>query len=112
MNHPPKQPETATIQPSLPLELLAAQAAPPHAQPSLTIDWQLYAAYLDESDASDEEKQALIESLFSIILGFVDLGFRLNPLQHGADGDGDALPQIIAEVVRESDRLDAGGAHD
>ena len=112
MNHSPKQPERATPQPDALAEFSAAQAGTPRSQPSLTIDWQLYAVYLEESDASDVEKQALIESLFSIILCFLDLGFRLNPLQHGANGDGDALPQIIAETVRESDRLDAGGAHD
>ncbi|MCQ0989593.1 hypothetical protein [Jiella marina] len=96
MTHPPISPDS-TAKPDL----------------SLSVDWELYASYLEESDASDEDKQALIKSLFAIVLGFVDLGFRLNPVQHcGGDGGEEALRQIIAEHAQESGKLPQGDAHE
>ena len=92
---------------------LGNQTCKPKPAPALTIDWQLYASYLEESDASEAEKQALIESLYAIVLGFVDLGFGLNPLQQsGDDGGKEPLRQIIASHALESDKLGAGDAHD
>ena len=55
--------------------------APPEAPPSLTIDWQAYAAMLEESDWSDEQKRELVETLWSIVVAFVDLGFGVHPAQ-------------------------------
>ena len=49
--------------------------------PSLTIDWELYGQMLDESDWSDEQKREFIACLWSIVVGFVDLGFNIHPVQ-------------------------------
>jgi len=49
--------------------------------PALSIDWELYGKYLDESDLSEEQKHEFIETLWSIIVSFVDLGFGVHPLQ-------------------------------
>lgn len=49
--------------------------------PALSVDWALYDRYLEEADLSEAEKQAFLEALWSIIVGFVDLGFRLDPVQ-------------------------------
>ena len=51
------------------------------AVPTLSIDWELYGKYLDESDLSDADKQAFIETLWSIVVSFVDLGFGVHPVQ-------------------------------
>lgn len=49
--------------------------------PALTIDWERYRQYLEGSDLSDEQARAFIEALWSIMVSFVDLGFRINPVQ-------------------------------
>ena len=46
---------------------------------AVTFDWADWLPYLDEVDATPAQKQALIESLWSIILTFVDLGFEVTP---------------------------------
>ncbi len=48
--------------------------------PALVIDWELYGQYLEDSDLSEDDKRALIETLWSIMVSFVDLGFRLSPV--------------------------------
>jgi len=58
-------------------ELGVAKKAPP----TLTIDWELYGKYLDESDLSDAEKRKFLETLWSIVVSFVDLGFGVHPVQ-------------------------------
>ena len=54
------------------------------APPTLTIDWELYGKYLDESDLPDAEKQEFLETLWSIVVSFVDLGFGVHPAQQVA----------------------------
>ena len=49
--------------------------------PPFIIDWDLYASYLEESDLSDNEKCVFIETLWSIVTSFVDLGFGVHPAQ-------------------------------
>ena len=48
--------------------------------PTLSIDWELYGQYLDDSDLSEADKRACIEALWSIMVSFVDMGFRLAPV--------------------------------
>ncbi len=48
---------------------------------ALSIDWELYGKYLDESDLTEEQKREFIETLWSIVVSFVDLGFGVHPLQ-------------------------------
>ncbi len=48
---------------------------------ALTLDSSLYEKYLEESDLSEEQKQEFLETLWSIIVGFVDLGFEVHPVQ-------------------------------
>ncbi len=50
-------------------------------RPSLSIDWEVYAAMLEGSDMPLEQQKELIETLWSIVVSFVDLGFDLNPVQ-------------------------------
>lgn len=43
--------------------------------PSLTIDWEAYAPYLDDNDLPDDQKKELIERLWNIIVACVELRF-------------------------------------
>ncbi len=48
--------------------------------PALSIDWELYGHYLEDSDLSETDKRACIEALWSIMVSFVDMGFRFAPV--------------------------------
>ena len=62
--------------------------------PALSIDWELYGQYLDDSDLSEADKRACIEALWSIMVSFVDMGFRLAP-----------VPDIY-EIIRSTNTTD------
>jgi hypothetical protein len=66
----------------------------------LTIDWARYRRDLEDSDLSDEDKQAFIEALWSIMVSFVDLGFRINPLPEIC-GEIDPLAALAGKSVRD-----------
>lgn len=57
--------------------------------PQLTIDWDAYGQYLEKSGLSDDQKIALIETLWSIVVSFVDLGFGVRSAENDGDGDAD-----------------------
>ncbi|SNZ07422.1 hypothetical protein [Cohaesibacter gelatinilyticus] len=65
----------------------------PTKPPSLTIDWDTYGELLENSDLSDEQKHEFIQTLWSIVVSFVDLGFGTHPLQQleGKEISFDAL---------------------
>lgn len=65
--------------------------------PALTIDYALYEQYLDDADLSEEQKREFIETLWNIIVSFVDLGFGVHPLQQ-ATSDGCEQDQILADL--------------
>jgi LAS superfamily LD-carboxypeptidase LdcB len=52
---------------------------------SVTLDHALYERYLDESDLSEEQKQEFLQTLWNIIVSFVDLGFEVHPLQQAQE---------------------------
>ena len=71
--------------------------------PTLTIDWELYGKYLDESDLSDTEKREFLETLWSIVVSFVDLGFGVHPLQQVTDNICAQQDEIRKFITAESD---------
>lgn len=72
MAAPPIAPETVE---------LAGLSRAPHA-PALTFDSQEYREFVADSDLSESQQQELLAALWEIIVGFVDLGFNLHPIQH------------------------------
>lgn len=68
----------------------------------LTLDVELYQSYIDDPSMSEADKRELIETLWSIIVNFVDLGFGIHPLQQAQDGkgaagdNGDDVPKALA----------------
>lgn len=59
--------------------------------PPLKLDVARYEELLSDFDMSEEERAALLEAMWNIIVSFVDLGFDLHPLQ-----------QIATEVGQDS----------
>ncbi len=56
---------------------------------TLTIDYALYEQYLDDSDLTVDQKREFLDTLWNIIVNFVDLGFGVHPLQLVTKSVGD-----------------------
>ncbi len=50
-------------------------------EPIVTVDYELYKHYLEDTDLDEQQKREILEALWSIITSFVSLGFGVHPLQ-------------------------------
>lgn len=50
-------------------------------EPIVTVDYELYKHYLEDTDLDEQQKREVLEALWSIITSFVSLGFGVHPLQ-------------------------------
>ena len=79
------------------------EAGPPRraARPSLTFDAALYDRTLAESGLSEEQKREFLETLWAIIVGFVELGFGVDPVAQAlaCGQDAEATPPDSGSVV-------------
>lgn len=59
-------------------------------KPSIAVDVERYQAYLDGSNMTQAEKEEFLQVLWTIIVGFVEMGFGVHPLQEvcGKDAEG------------------------
>ena len=73
---------------------------PSHCRPTLAIDWDVYAQYLEDAELSDAQKRELLETLWSIIVSFVDLGFGLHPIQQACEQPLDLSQLESSDVLR------------
>lgn len=63
----------------------------PRNRRALSFDVDRYQAYLDGSDLTDAQKRAFAETLWKIMVSFVDLGFHIHPLQQVDESCGQLL---------------------
>ena len=86
------------------------------ARSALTIDWDLYEAMLEECECSDDQKRELIETLWSIVLTFVDLGFGIGSpaLPCGQLVDDARLDEgdVLSSLTKSPEHLDHAHPHD
>lgn len=69
--------------------------------PSITVDWDRYGQYLEDSDLSDAEKRAFLETLWSIVVSFVDVGFGVHPVQQSCENSCEQSEEIRAFIAEE-----------
>lgn len=84
----------------------ASTIADAQGRPALTIDYALYEKYLNEADLTAEQKQEFLDTLWSIIVSFVDLGFGVHPAQQscGKSGlSGNAPPPVATDMIESSE---------
>ena len=67
--------------------------------PPLEFDWQEFTDFFEGSDLSEAEQQEFLETLWSIIVHFVDLGFGLNPIQILCEQIGENPSSESADMV-------------
>ena len=86
MTHPPQTPP----KPMPP--------TPTHPPPfAVSFDWREFLPHLAEADLTDAEKQAFIETMWSIVLAFVDLGFEV-----GADPESCGERLDLSAALRDA----------
>ena len=74
--------------------MLDKNTTTPAKMPSLQVDWEVYAQMLEASDWSDDQKREFIETIWSLVMTFVDLGYGIHPVQQ-ACGESNSLDEII-----------------
>jgi hypothetical protein len=73
--------EAAVTEDSVHEPIRSRPGAAANQRPALTLDVARYEAMLADPALSEDERKALLEALWEIIVGFVDLGFEIHPLQ-------------------------------
>lgn len=68
-------------------------------RPSLSVDWEVYAAMLEDSDMPLDQQKELIETLWSIVVMFVDLGFDIDPATQICGEDQEALEDDSGDLL-------------
>jgi len=71
----------------------------PKSRPAVSFDWQDWLPYLEGEDIPDEQSQVLIETLWSIVLTFVDLGFNVKSPSKSCGADIDLKAALEAAVL-------------
>ncbi len=80
---------------------------PQNAQPALVCDWQDWLDDLKHVEANDEEKRALIETLWSIVTIFVDLGWDISlkqPAQNSCGKQPDLTAALLSTVLNSTEK--------
>jgi len=70
--------------------------------PTLTIDWETYGKYLDDSDLSDAEKREFLQTIWAIVVSAVDLGFGVHPVQQAAGDICEQQAEIAKFIAAQS----------
>jgi len=70
--------------------------------PALSLDWERFGSYLDASDLNDAQKQEFLETLWSLVVSFVDLGLGLHPLQLIMDNSCEQKSGLAGLIAAES----------
>jgi len=61
------------------------------ARPTLTIDVARYEKFLEGSGMSEEARQEFLESMWNVIVAFVELGYGVHPLQEACGKQDEVL---------------------
>ena len=84
------------------IEGITADTSQPKA---LSIDYELYEQYLENSDLTETQKRDFLEALWSIIVNFVDLGFDVHPLQQVCEQKSKNSILDSKDVVKSSKQI-------
>ncbi|MEM8985429.1 MAG: hypothetical protein AAGC95_01790 [Pseudomonadota bacterium] len=57
-------------------------------QPIITVDYERYAQFLEDTDLSEDQKREFLQTLWNIVVEFVSLGFGVHPLQQAQSACG------------------------
>ncbi|WP_420412227.1 hypothetical protein [Roseibium sp.] len=72
----------------------------------LHVDYEKYMYFLEDETLSSEQKQEFIETIWSTLLDFVDLGFVIHPMPQVIDGLEANYIDENAEITEDKDHSD------
>ena len=81
----PGHDETAQFEPNL-----ECASASFDGVPAFRFDPAEYAHYVKDYELAEAQQRELLEAIWTVVVGFVDLGFGLHPVQQASDGAPDA----------------------
>ena len=67
--------------------------------PTMRFDWQDWLPYFEDTNIPDNQKQELIETLWALVLSFVDLGFEVSANPENCGESLDLKAVLEAAVV-------------
>lgn len=68
----------------------------------LHLDVDYYQTMLDDPQLSEDQKRELIETLWNIVIQFIDLGFGIHPFQQAKAEHADDTTEItLSELIGE-----------
>jgi len=88
--------------PSSPKQSAAENAQHP-APPGLIFNFEDWLPYLDDQTIPESQKRELIETLWSIVIAFVDIGFEIKDAPSQSGGQDLDLRRALEAAVLSSD---------
>ncbi len=76
----------------------------PPQTPQLQFDWQDWLPFVEGSDLTNDQKREMIETLWSIVLAFVDLGWNVGTQTQENGGQPIDLSAALAAAVIHSNQ--------
>jgi len=77
---------------------------PVNDQPIVTVDYKEFESYLEEQDLTEDQKRELLQTLWNIVVAFIDFGFEIHPIQLALNDSG-KLDEIDFEQGFERNRV-------
>ena len=68
-------------------------------RPTMTVDVDRYQKYLDEAGMTAAEKEEFLQTLWQIIVSFVELGYGVHPLQEVCGKDAGTVSDRAKEAM-------------
>jgi len=95
-----------------------SQNKQPNQTLGLTFNWEDWLPHFEDADIPDKQKREMIETLWHIVVAFVDLGFELNPNQKPPNAGGKQscgqsidLKAVLEEAVLKSEMAERTLTH-
>ena len=74
-------------------------------RPVITVDYEKYEHFLEDADLSEDQKREFLQALWQIIVGFVDLGFGVHPVQQAENACGQLRENGLKAPLEAADRV-------
>jgi hypothetical protein len=92
------------------------ERGPPQEKLAIQFDARAFAHFLDESDLTEAQKLEYIETIWTIVLQFIDMGFGIHPLQQACgqfsespalcgDADSDMVESSHSDFCKDFERV-------
>ena len=81
------------------------QSNRPEGRPVITVDYEKYAHFLEDADLSEDQKREFLQTLWNIIVGFIDLGFGVHPAQQAQNPCGQLAENLPLSALTAPDKV-------